>query len=107
MSRFHSRPIAAVLAGVATLGVAAGVAARGTTATHKAAVPSPAPAAQVKVAAQDFGFSGIPATVKAGSSNWTLTNDGKQPHELDLIAVDPGHTLADVQAALAGSGPPS
>lgn len=51
----------------------------------------------------DFGFD-IPERVPTGPQVWQVVNDGPQPHEMAMIRVLPGHTVAEVMAALQAGG---
>jgi uncharacterized cupredoxin-like copper-binding protein len=55
------------------------------------------PKADATVKLQDFSFI-IPAEVKAGKQTWQIINEGTQPHEIMLIRLAEGKTLADAQA---------
>lgn len=45
----------------------------------------------------DFSFV-LPTEIKAGPQVWKVTNEGQQPHEIALIKLAQGKTIADVQA---------
>ena len=54
----------------------------------------------------DFTFE-MPDSLPAGPATYRVVNAGEQPHELNLLKLEPGKTLADVQAwEAAPSGPP-
>ena len=59
-----------------------------------------APKADGQVRLLDFSFS-LPPAIKAGPHTWEIKNDGKQPHEMTLIKLAPGKTMADVAAFMA------
>jgi hypothetical protein len=59
-----------------------------------------APKAGGQVRLLDFSFS-LPQAIKAGQQTWEIKNDGKQPHEMTLIKLAPGKTMADVHAFMA------
>ena len=62
------------------------------------------------ISMQDFRFVGLPARMQPGTYNWTVVNEGKQPHVLDLYELLPGKTFRDVYAVLNGpprQGPPT
>jgi uncharacterized cupredoxin-like copper-binding protein len=42
----------------------------------------------VRVNAADYAFSGIPPTLAAGTTVFTLTDGGTEPHELDVYRLD-------------------
>lgn len=64
------------------------------------AVATTAPKADGQVRLLDFSF-GLPQTIKAGQQTWEIKNDGKQPHEMTLIKLATGKTMADVAAFMA------
>lgn len=45
-------------------------------------------------------------TLKAGEQTLSVTNNGPQPHEVAVIKLSDGATVADAQAFLRGEGPP-
>lgn len=45
----------------------------------------------------DFSFV-LPSEIKTGPQVWQVVNEGKQPHEMALIKLAEGKTVADVQA---------
>jgi len=54
----------------------------------------------------DFAFD-MPDSLPAGPATYRVVNAGEQPHELNLLKLAPGKTLADAQAwEAAPSGPP-
>ena len=55
------------------------------------------PKAEATVKLQDFSFI-FPTEVKAGKQTWQIVNEGTQPHEIMLIRLAEGKTLADAQA---------
>jgi hypothetical protein len=64
------------------------------------------PTTGATVTAKDFGYQ-TPDSVAAGSSTFTLTNEGAQPHEAGIIKLSPGVTVDQVLAALTSATPPS
>ncbi len=58
-----------------------------------------APTADGKVQLQDFS-SAMPDNLTAGTHTWQVTNAGPQPHELTIVKLQDGKTMADVQAAM-------
>ncbi|MEZ4865978.1 MAG: hypothetical protein R3C14_31980 [Caldilineaceae bacterium] len=67
-----------------------------------------APQADVKVQMLDFSYA-LPDEIKAGPQLWEISNNGKQPHMLDIIRLNDGVALDDFfKAVLAEnpSGPP-
>ena len=77
----------------------------------KEPAPSQAPAAapqQVTITATDFGFQLPTAPLVAGLTTMTLVNTGKELHQVTLIRITEGKTVADLTAALQAPGmPPS
>lgn len=76
---------------------------------------APASAAAVRlpetvgtVVMRDFAFTLPVGTVKPGRSYWTVVNEGVQPHEFNIVRLQPGKTPADITAFFAGPpmGPP-
>ncbi len=57
------------------------------------------------ISMQDFKFVGLPARLPPGTYTWTVMNEGKQPHLLELLELLPGKTFQDVYDA--ANGPPS
>ena len=55
------------------------------------------PKANGLVRMMDFSFV-LPTEIKAGPQVWKVTNEGQQPHEIALIKLAQGKTVADVQA---------
>jgi len=55
--------------------------------------------------AKDFAFSG-PDSIRAGMTQFHLVNDGQTLHHVQLVRLDSGKTMADLQAALKNPGPP-
>jgi hypothetical protein len=87
-----------------------------TTATTQAGAPA-APAAKTSMAsfdpathvavlhAKDFAFD-APDSVTAGWTTFQLVNDGPSLHHAQLVRLDSGKTVADLEAALKNPGPP-
>jgi hypothetical protein len=44
----------------------------------------------------DFSFT-LPETIRAGKQTWKISDQGEQPHELILVKLAEGKTIADVQ----------
>jgi hypothetical protein len=65
-----------------------------------AATAAPAAPAVVHFTAKDFAFEG-PDTIASGMTTLVLHNDGPNLHNLVLLRLEGGKTLADLQAALA------
>ena len=59
----------------------------------------------VTVHAQEFAFT-APKTIAAGMTSFKLVNDGKELHHLQIMKLEQGKTLGDLQAALKNPGPP-
>jgi hypothetical protein len=75
-----------------------------------AAPPGPAaafPAAAGTVVAKDFTFD-MPATIPAGRTTLRVVNEGPQPHEMTVVRIASGRTVADVSQFFAAppAGPP-
>jgi hypothetical protein len=58
----------------------------------------------VPVSAVEYEFR-LDGGVPAGRDGFVLENDGRQPHELLVLQLDPGKSLADVQAAIENGVP--
>ena len=65
---------------------------------EETAAAAPKAAGQVRLL--DFSFN-LPQAIKAGRQTWEIKNDGKQPHEMTLIKLAEGKTMADVHAYMA------
>ncbi len=64
------------------------------------------PAADVQVDAHEFQFD-APQTVAAGATTIGMTDTGQQQHEMVLIRIEDGHTIDDLETAIADpSGEP-
>ena len=66
------------------------------------------PASDVAVTLKEYSFE-MPTELKAGSHTFKVSNQGAQPHEILLLKLAEGKTMADVQAALSNpesGGPP-
>ncbi len=63
-------------------------------------IAAAAPQADGRVRLLDFSFS-LPQAINAGRQTWEIKNDGKQPHEMTLIKLAPGKTMADIAAYMA------
>lgn len=73
--------------------------------------PAPADTAaaapqQVTITATDFGFQLPAAPIVAGLTTMTLVNTGKELHQVTLIRITEGKTLADLMTALQAPGMP-
>ncbi|HJQ65705.1 MAG TPA: hypothetical protein VJ816_04980 [Gemmatimonadales bacterium] len=67
----------------------------------------PTPAAQaaptvITVSAMDFAFA-APETVPAGLVTFQLVGTGKEPHQMVVMRIDSGKTMADVQPVLSST----
>lgn len=73
----------------------------------KTATPAATPAAAqpATIAASDFAFA-VAGQVVPGIQTITFKNGGKEDHELQLVSLDQGKTLADVQKLLSTPGTP-
>ena len=72
--------------------------------TGKTAAPAAEPHV-VTVTASDFAFQ-LPDTVDAGLTTFRLVNDGPDLHHIQLMRLDPGHTMEELMAAMKTPGPP-
>jgi len=64
------------------------------------------PQAEAAVEMDDFSFV-LPSEIKTGPQVWQINNRGQQPHEISLIKLAEGKTMADVAAFMAApNGPP-
>jgi hypothetical protein len=54
---------------------------------------------------KDFGFE-APDTISGGMTTFRLINDGPALHHVQLVRLDSGKTVADLEAALKNPGPP-
>lgn len=77
-------------------------AAAGPPAAVAAAAPAPP---QITITATDFKLA-MPATIAAGSVALRLVNAGKELHQAQIIRLEDGKTVADLQAAMKHEGPP-
>lgn len=69
-------------------------------ACKKAAPPAQAAATVVAITATDFAFT-APDSMPAGLVTLRLLNTGKEPHQAVVMRLDSGHTMADLQTAVA------
>jgi uncharacterized cupredoxin-like copper-binding protein len=58
---------------------------------------APTPKADAAVKLLDFSFS-LPSEIKAGEQLWQVVNEGQQPHEIEILKLSEGKTMADIQA---------
>ena len=49
-----------------------------------------------------YAFAGVPATVTGGLVEINLRNTGKEGHELQLLRIDPGHSVEELRKELDG-----
>jgi hypothetical protein len=74
------------------------------TKTQAAAPPPPPPAPNVvTMTAIDYGYQG-PDTIPAGMTTFRLVDQGKEPHQIQLIRLNEGKTMQDF-TALPNNGP--
>jgi hypothetical protein len=59
----------------------------------------------VTVTATDYRFE-APSTIPAGLVSIDLVNRGKELHQAQIVKLDDGKTVADLERALASQGPP-
>ena len=71
----------------------------GITVTASSAAVAPNAVQQIEVHTRDYAFE-MPAVLRAGLTQVTLVNDGKEPHHLWILKLEGGKKLADVYAAL-------
>jgi uncharacterized cupredoxin-like copper-binding protein len=69
------------------------------------AVPASTPASPITVTATDFKLD-MPATIPSGAVSLRLVNSGKELHQAQIIRLDQGKTVADLEAAMKHEGPP-
>jgi uncharacterized cupredoxin-like copper-binding protein len=69
-----------------------------------AAVPA-ATVSPITVTATDFKLD-MPATIPSGAVSLRLVNNGKQLHHAQIVRLDQGKTVADLEAATKHEGPP-
>ena len=55
----------------------------------------------VTVMAHDFSYTGVPDTIPAGVTAFSLQNNGTTLHHLLIVRLDSGKTVADLTKALA------
>lgn len=72
--------------------------------TQRVGLAVPDPAYGLKVVGRDFAYE-MPGTVKAGAQLWQFMNAGQQTHEISLVKLHDGKTMADVKAFLDGPNP--
>jgi uncharacterized cupredoxin-like copper-binding protein len=59
----------------------------------------------ITVTATDFKLD-MPATIPSGAVSLRLVNSGKELHQAQIIRLDEGKTMADLEAAMKHEGPP-
>lgn len=59
----------------------------------------------IRVVGTDYVFA-VPATAKAGPTTFTLVNEGRAPHHVQLVRLESGKTVADLIEAMAVSEHP-
>jgi uncharacterized cupredoxin-like copper-binding protein len=69
------------------------------------AAPAATAASPITVTATDFKLD-MPATVPAGAVSLRLVNSGKEFHQAQIVRLDQGKTVADLEAAMKHEGPP-
>ena len=76
------------------------------TAASPASAPATAPEARpVTVTATDFALN-LPASIPAGAVAFQLLNHGKELHQAQIIRLEDGKTVADLEKAMKAHGPP-
>jgi hypothetical protein len=73
-----------------------------TPAAAAAAAPAAAP---ITIIATDFKFD-MPATIAAGPVSLRLVNSGKELHQAQIVRLEDGKTMADLETAMKHEGPP-
>ena len=66
---------------------------------------APAEPAVVSITARDFAFT-MPDTIQSGLTKLVLVNEGPNIHHAQIIRLEQGKTLADLEAAFKAGGPP-
>ena len=69
------------------------------------ATPASTAANPITVTATDFKLD-MPATIPSGAVSLKLVNTGKELHQAQIIRLDQGKTVADLEAAMKHEGPP-
>jgi uncharacterized cupredoxin-like copper-binding protein len=70
-----------------------------------AAAPAATALSPITVTATDFKLD-MPTTVPAGAVSIRLVNSGKEFHQAQILRLDQGKTIADLEAAMKHEGPP-
>lgn len=73
-------------------------------AASSTAAPAPVAATPITVTATDFKLD-APASFPAGAVTIRLVNSGKEFHQAQIVRLDQGKTVADLQAAMKHEGP--
>jgi len=75
--------------------------------TVTAPAAAPAPSTEGKITLKDFSFD-LPATISAGKHAFQVDNAGPQDHEMAVVKLADGKTVADYVGFFAGrpNGPP-
>lgn len=68
--------------------------------------PEPTPTHTATFTATEYAFEG-PDTLPAGLTEITLVNEGQEPHHVQLVRLDEGHTVEAFGEAIASGGLPS
>lgn len=79
------------------------------TVTNATDNPAAEPRSELAVTERDFVFE-FPSEVKSGPRTIKIVNAGQQPHEMQIVKLAPGKTVADVLAwrsAPPGAGQPT
>ena len=66
------------------------------------AEPSGAAMQEFEITGTDFAFA-MPATIPAGLTSITLTNEGQEEHQAQVAGINEGSTFEDLTAALQGN----
>ena len=70
------------------------------------APPPPGPPAVVQVTATDFAFS-MPDTLTSGPTTFHLLGGGAEMHHIQVVRLEEGKTVADLESLKPGTPPPS
>lgn len=77
--------------------------------TSATATPAAEPTADVTVALADYKFTTTGPLTAAGAHTFKVSNDGPQPHEVEIVRFAPGKTMKDLgdfmAAAMSPQGP--
>jgi len=69
-----------------------------------ASAPTPSRHSLVTVHAKEYAFA-APGSIAAGTTTFRLVNDGKEPHQISIVQLARGKTMADFVAAAKANQP--